>query len=251
MSEFKPKAYFPFWFRDYVTSNARAKMNWQQRAIYIELLGHCHMDNGLQNDRRLLIGKLGLASDEEKADLDSILAEFEAHPQKEGWLMHPKTQAVLEDQEFVTARASKGGQARKARDNTTTPTTPKPVPNTEPAAAVAAVDVTDEDKAILTRLFDKLAAEYPNAMAVSSAREIFWQKVGAGKITAATAAAVYQALVKAKVSKQWEKEDGRFVPGFSKWISEERWLDNLAGNEPMRSSSSGRDPWARYVPPKD
>src|SRR5215472_2939652 len=108
MTEFKPKAYFPFWFRDYVTSNARAKMTWQQRAIYIELLGHCHMDNGIPNDKRVLIGKLGLATDQEKADLEMVLEEFEAHDEKEGWLMHPRTRMVLDEQEKVASRGAAG-----------------------------------------------------------------------------------------------------------------------------------------------
>ena len=118
MTEFKPKAYFPFWFRDWVTSNARAKMNWQQRAIYIELLGHCHMDNGLPQDKRVLIGKLGLATDEEKADLNSVLAEFEAHEEKEGWLMHPRTRAVLEEQEQVALRGKAGASKRWSAGST-------------------------------------------------------------------------------------------------------------------------------------
>ena len=112
MTEFKPKAYFPFWFRDYVTSNARAKMTWQQRAIYIELLGHCHMDNGIPEDRRVLTGKLGLATDPEKADLEAVLAEFAAHDEKEGWLMHPRTRTVLEEQQAVASRGKAGAVRR-------------------------------------------------------------------------------------------------------------------------------------------
>lgn len=134
MTEFKPKAYFPFWFRDYVTSNARAKMTWQQRAIYIELLGHCHMDNGIPVDKRVLIGKLGLATDEEKADLDTVLAEFEAHDEKDEWLMHPRTKTVLEEQEKVASRGAAG--ATKRWNTGSTPrakSTQKPKP-VDPAA---------------------------------------------------------------------------------------------------------------------
>jgi len=113
VAEFKPKAYFPFWFRDYVTSNARAKLNWQQRAIYIELLGHCHMDNGIPADKRTLIGKLGLATAEEKADLDLVLQEFfEAHDTKNGWLIHPRTRQVLAEQEQVAARVKTAAHKR-------------------------------------------------------------------------------------------------------------------------------------------
>jgi uncharacterized protein YdaU (DUF1376 family) len=112
VTEFKPKAYFPFWFRDYVTSNARAKMTWQQRAIYIELLGHCHMDNGIPTDERVLIGKLGLATDQEKADLQTVLQEFEAHDEKDGWLMHPRTRTVLEEQQSVASRGKAGADRR-------------------------------------------------------------------------------------------------------------------------------------------
>ena len=133
MTEFKPKAYFPFWFRDYVTSNARAKMTWQQRAIYIELLGHCHMDNGLPEDRRVLIGKLGLATDQEKADLETVLAEFEPHEDKAGWLMHPRTKAVLEEQQSATSRGKAGAGKRW---NSESAQKPKPTPAKNPAADI-------------------------------------------------------------------------------------------------------------------
>lgn len=81
------------------------------------------MDNGIPEDRRILIGKLGLATDAEKADLDIVLAEFEAHDEKDGWLMHPRTRAVLEEQQLVASRGRAGAGKRwngesseKARD---------------------------------------------------------------------------------------------------------------------------------------
>lgn len=140
MSEFKPKAYFPFWFRDYVTSNGRARMNWQQRAIYIELLGHCHMDNGIQADKRVLIGKLGLATDAEKADLDIVLGEFEAHHEKDGWLMHPRTRAVLEEQQIVASRG-RAGAGKRWTGGSASATKPNQTPNSPNLAA----DTDDED----------------------------------------------------------------------------------------------------------
>ena len=139
MAEFKPKAYFPFWFRDYVTSNARAKMNWQQRAIYIELLGHCHMDNGLPEDKRVVIGKLGLVTEQERADLDIVLAEFEPHPEKDGWLMHPRTRTVLEEQQLVASRGKSGAGKRWNSGSI-----PKAQP-AQPNAPKSADDTDDED----------------------------------------------------------------------------------------------------------
>src|ERR1700683_51275 len=135
MTEFKPKAYFPFWFRDYVTSNARAKMNWQQRAIYIELLGHCHMDNGITNDKRVLTGKLGLATEQEKAGLETVLAECEPHDEKDGWLMHPRTKTVLEEQQAVASRGKAGADRRW---NSETPQKAKPTNAKNPAASTRA-----------------------------------------------------------------------------------------------------------------
>ncbi len=134
MTEFKPKAYFPFWFRDYVTSNARAKMNWQQRAIYIELLGHCHMDNGIAEDKRVVIGKLGLVTEQEKADLDIVLAEFEPHEEKDGWLMHPRTRIVLEEQQSVVARG-KAGAGKRWNSGSTAKTQPTDTPPSQNSAA--------------------------------------------------------------------------------------------------------------------
>jgi hypothetical protein len=69
------------------------------------------VDNGLPQDKRILIGKLGLAP-EDQADLDIVLAEFEAHPEKDGWLTHPRTRTMLEEQEQVASRGRAGASKR-------------------------------------------------------------------------------------------------------------------------------------------
>jgi uncharacterized protein YdaU (DUF1376 family) len=104
-------------------------MTWQQRAMYIELLGHCHMDNGIPTDKRVLNGKLGLATNEEKADLEIVLSEFEAHDEKDGWLMHPRT--VLEEQQAVASRGKAGADRRW---NNATAQKDKPTNARNPAA---------------------------------------------------------------------------------------------------------------------
>lgn len=230
-AEFKPKAYFSFWFRDYVTSNARAKMNWQQRAVYIELLGHCHMDNGIPSDRRVLISKLGLAPQEE-ADLDAVLAEFEAHDTKAGWLMHPRTKTVLEEMAAKSAAGKVGGTRRGK-------------------SVSAKADATQSDalSPAMAAVFDKLAAAYPKSIGTVAARQVFAGYVADGTLTAENVHEVAEGFKRWKNSKQWAAEEGKYIPSLSNWLTKQRWKDHppQATTEAKRSRT-GRDPLAIYDP---
>lgn len=95
MTEFKN--FFPMFIRDWLTSDARARLTLPQRAIFLELIGLAHLENGIASDPRVLSGKLGLSS-ENAVDLQAALQEFEVHPEDDAKLMHPRTWAIIEEQ---------------------------------------------------------------------------------------------------------------------------------------------------------
>jgi hypothetical protein len=86
--------YVPFYFADWLGSDARARLTRSQRWAFLELVMLAHLEDGLPDDPSFLARKLGIepASD---PDLKAALREFEKQP--DGRLHHPRVMAVLED----------------------------------------------------------------------------------------------------------------------------------------------------------
>jgi len=214
----KALKYIPFYAKDYLTSEMHAKLDWARRGMYLECLLHAHLNDGIPADRTHLKNMLGAGVTDE--DLEAILAPFAEHETKPGYLQHPKTAQVLAEQTKVIEKATAANKARWGKSKATAQAvTDAPQPGGPPAS------LSDEDKATLTRLLNALKAKHPNAVSISSAEATFWQKVAEGKITAANAQEVYTGLLRWCTSKQWTKDDGKYVLGLQKWIAEERWLD--------------------------
>ncbi len=112
MIEFKH--YCPWFVRDWLTSDARARLTLPQRAIYLELIGLAHLENGIASDAQVLAGKLGLSA-EHAADLQAALQEFEVHPEDDDKLMHPRTWAMIEEQRQRISAANTRWSKTKAK----------------------------------------------------------------------------------------------------------------------------------------
>lgn len=112
MTEGLFEVFWPMHLKDWLASDARAKMTPSQRWAYLELLGFCHLENGISSDRRVLAGKLGIAGTQYEADLDTVLQEFEVHPANPSRLMHPKTWQLIQAQRDRVVRAKAGARKR-------------------------------------------------------------------------------------------------------------------------------------------
>ncbi|HEY6343630.1 MAG TPA: DUF1376 domain-containing protein [Bryobacteraceae bacterium] len=88
--------YIPFYYMDWLGSDARARLSRSQRWAFLELVMLAHLENGLPNDPTFLARKLGIESAADP-DLKAALQEFEKQP--DGRLHHPRAMAVLEDRE--------------------------------------------------------------------------------------------------------------------------------------------------------
>src|ERR1700683_4311075 len=105
--------FYTWYFKDWFTSGARAKLSLPQRAIYLDLLGFCYTEGGISTDIEELRGRLGLGS-EHDADVAEVVKQFV--PLSDGErLVHPR--ALLEVHRLADRRArqSKGGKARGAQ----------------------------------------------------------------------------------------------------------------------------------------
>lgn len=130
------KDFYTWYFKDWFTSGARARLSVPQRSIYLDLLGFCYTEGGIVADTAVLLSRLGI-SPEYTADLEKVLKEFELHADGNR-LVHPRTLAEAERLAEKRARLVKGGKARAAQLAANTMTKPEPA---------AAADNADEDNA--------------------------------------------------------------------------------------------------------
>lgn len=69
--------------------------------------------------------------------------------------------------------------------------------------------------------FDVVYAEYPRQTARAKA-ERFWAELSPGEQLQQT---MLQAIRAWRLDPSWQREQGRFIPQFWKWLKERRWLD--------------------------
>ena len=55
---------------------------------------------------------------------------------------------------------------------------------------------------------------------------------------------MYDALMRAKESKQWTKDDGEYIPHFSTWLNQRKWEDEGVDLSLLSARASGSGGWA-------
>ncbi len=107
------KDFFPWFFKDWMISGARARLSEPARSIYHDLLGLCYTEGGIVNDKVQLMLRLGTLPKYAR-EMDAAIAEFEVDPSDSSRLIHPRVLLEGERLDAKKIRASKGGIARKA-----------------------------------------------------------------------------------------------------------------------------------------
>lgn len=87
-------------------------------------------------------------------------------------------------------------------------------------------DIHDEKTDIQVKRFNVFWKAYPKKVGKGAA-ERAWRKI---KPTEALLQRMLVAIDKGKSSKQWNKENGQYIPNPSTWLNQKRWEDEL---EPM------------------
>jgi len=101
--------------------------------------------------------------------------------------------------------------------------------STERALSIGKISI---DKVrIDTTLFERFWLEYPNKKAKKKALQS-WDKLKVGEPLFEN---IMAGLSKAKVSSQWQKDGGLYVPHPATWLNQERWNDEIAPNHPSHS----------------
>jgi hypothetical protein len=130
MLEFKN--YYPWFAKDWLTSDTRARLTVPQRGIFRDLLDFCHMESGISSDLKVLAAKLALPA-EYLDDLSVVLKEFEVHPEVKNKLMHRRVWLVIDEQRQYADKGKAGAAKRWSK--------PKPL---EPSAQTSDANNNDE-----------------------------------------------------------------------------------------------------------
>jgi len=86
-----------------------------------------------------------------------------------------------------------------------------------------------------SRSFDQFWKSYPKKVGKGAARKV-WKKI---KPNEKLWSKIIASLEIQKLSHQWTKYGGQYIPNPSTWLNEERWEDELRSNKDVRTTNQG------------
>lgn len=105
----------------------------------------------------------------------------------------------------------------------------RPYDNSAPAARGVGASISD---------FEEAWKAYPKKEAIGFARRI-WVKLHKNKKLPPLGKIIF-AIRSFADSPGWQREEGRYIPQFGKWLLDERWLDGFLENCPERDAEAAR-----------
>ena len=98
----------------------------------------------------------------------------------------------------------------------------------------------------LPGLFEKFWAAYPRRVGKLQAQKAFSKYACDTKITGGDYAywmkTVLEAIEKQKRSKQWQKDNGKYIPHPSTWLNQGRWMDEVKEDGSLECAAEGLAP---------
>lgn len=94
--------------------------------------------------------------------------------------------------------------------------------------------------------FEEFIAEYPNQIQVDRAAQTWLSLADLGEIDESMHAGIMAGLDRWKISRQWEADNGRFVPAPYKFLLDRLWRDN----PPKGDSAKSQERFPEWEPPK-
>lgn len=144
----------------------------------------------------------------------------------------------FENYEFLTKEATKTGMLvsivnwefyqSNEEEPTNLPTNSQPTANQQPTTNKNVKNTKNVKnlKEVYMANFDRFWSVYPKKINKESARKA-WVKI---KDTDDLIETMIQALEKAKASRDWQKEQGKFIPHPATWLNNKRWEDEIDGS---------------------
>lgn len=214
--------------------------------------------------RLLFIGLITLGDDDGRLRGDPVLLRSEVFPRDEsvtvadvrGWLDEVITNELvvrytIEDEDYLAhpnwtkyqvlrADRKKDSSIPQPPDNllaTVLQPTDNQVATTPPQSADTRLlegkvskGKVRKDKIIAQNEFEQFWSEYPRKIAKQNAVKS-WNKIAP---TPELAAAILAAVQKQKLTPQWKKDGGQFIPHPATWLNQGRWEDEVTADTGRR-----------------
>lgn len=145
----------------------------------------------------------------------------------------PKEQANGADSAGFDAAERVQNDALKGADSCTPYITERTLLPPTPLAGGVPGKKPKPEAGTLAPGFDAIAAEYPRRAGIEAARRV-WNELRPDAQLQAEMARALRAWIP---SAEWQREGGRFIPKFGKWLRDQRWLDapGMAADQPASS----------------
>ena len=213
-----------------------------EHGVYRQMLDGYYLDETpIPNDMTRLCRKLGARTEEERAAVQTVLHEFFDLDPTDNSFHHKRCDAeIAKFHEFKEA-GKRGAAKRWAKDASCPPYGEanggaiggatdtlnggqcQPIPNTQypiPSKPKARKPAAPAEPA---PGFDQFWAAYPRKVAKPEAMKA-WARIAPDDELAAK---IMDGLAKAKASRDWNKDDGMFIPHPTTWLNQQRWEDVL------------------------
>ena len=103
----------------------------------------------------------------------------------------------------------------------------------EEIKAKSEVDDDDDERREQEKRFETFWARYPRKTHMAGARDA-WNQL---KPDAALFEQILQAVERGRSSQKWNEQDGRFIPGPDRWLTEKRWYDEPTSQPTAQSTT--------------
>ena len=94
-------------------------------------------------------------------------------------------------------------------------------------------DDDDDERREQEKRFETFWARYPRKTHMAGARDA-WNQL---KPDAALFEQILQAVERGRSSQKWNEQDGRFIPGPDRWLTEKRWYDEPTSQPTAQSTT--------------
>jgi uncharacterized protein YdaU (DUF1376 family) len=242
--------YMPLYWSDY--QGGTTALDCEQHGAYLLLLGKMWQAGGsLPNEPVILARLVGLTKARWVKISPPIMALFTVVGDRVTQKRLAAELKIIEEKYERRAQAgSLGGRAKSLKDNKATVSNATDLleqcssnqnQNQNHKEESPLAPKGEQTKGLFERDFDDFWRAYPNKKAKPAAKAAFLKATKKADV-----AAIMRGLERAKVSRDWTKNDGQFVPHPATWLNGERWADDVGATihpflapEPAPAS----DPW--------
>lgn len=214
---------FQFYAQDWLSDFKVRCLTYEQKGIYIELLAMSWIEPLTSDLNRLAIAM--------QLQPDSIAIIIDQFFYKEGDFFYNKKleKYRAEKIKFIKDKKRAGKEGAEKRWNKTkkeakqTHSTPiaDPMANDSSSSSTSSLSSTSTNKHMSESDFNSFWNQYPNKKGKVEARKKFLN------LNKDLLPVILDSLEKYKMSPQWVKDGGRFIPHGSTWINQQRWEDEL------------------------